>query len=170
MGGHAALRVSQFAVHGYSKGRRAMAMSAAYMTVRQTLPRPADARMGQGSFAASSSVPLSLGISYKGPRLTASSGMPLPARRALSTSPSLGSDPAQKRDGGEVGESAESKYTAASAFFDALWDAGVTHCFVNLGSDHPAIIEAMVRGQRTKKGRFPRILTVPNEVCVFLAV
>ena len=55
-------------------------------------------------------------------------------------------------------------YTASSAFFEALWSAGVSHCFVNLGSDHPSIIEAMVKGQRERKGQFPRIITCPNEV------
>ncbi|KAI1384414.1 thiamine diphosphate-binding protein [Hypoxylon trugodes] len=55
-------------------------------------------------------------------------------------------------------------YTASSAFFEALWEAGVTHCFVNLGSDHPSIIEAMVKGQRESKGKFPRIITCPNEM------
>jgi thiamine pyrophosphate-dependent acetolactate synthase large subunit-like protein len=53
-------------------------------------------------------------------------------------------------------------YTAAFAFFDTLWEAGVTHCFVNLGSDHPSIMEAMVKGQRG--GKFPRIITCPSEV------
>ena len=56
-------------------------------------------------------------------------------------------------------------YTASSAFFEALWNAGVSHCFVNLGSDHPSIIEAMVKGQRERKDSFPRIITCPNEVC-----
>ncbi|KAI4130959.1 MAG: hypothetical protein LQ338_001470 [Usnochroma carphineum] len=42
--------------------------------------------------------------------------------------------------------------------------AGITHCFVNLGSDHPSIIEAMVKGQKERKDRFPRILTCPNEM------
>lgn len=55
-------------------------------------------------------------------------------------------------------------YTASFAFFEAIWEAGVTHCFVNLGSDHPSIIEAMVKGQREKNGEFPRIITCPNEV------
>ncbi|KDN64888.1 putative thiamine pyrophosphate enzyme [Colletotrichum sublineola] len=55
-------------------------------------------------------------------------------------------------------------YTASFAFFEALWDAGVSHCFVNLGSDHPSIIEAMVKGLREKKGSFPRIITCPNEM------
>ncbi|KAK0639764.1 thiamine pyrophosphate enzyme [Cercophora newfieldiana] len=55
-------------------------------------------------------------------------------------------------------------YTTSFAFFEALWDAGVTHCFVNLGSDHPSIIEAMVKGAREKKDQFPRIITCPNEM------
>ncbi|KAK4661104.1 uncharacterized protein QC763_001350 [Podospora pseudopauciseta] len=55
-------------------------------------------------------------------------------------------------------------YTTSFAFFEALWDAGVTHVFVNLGSDHPSIIEAMVKGACEKKGQFPRIITCPNEM------
>ncbi|KAL2123595.1 hypothetical protein VTJ04DRAFT_4050 [Mycothermus thermophilus] len=55
-------------------------------------------------------------------------------------------------------------YTASFAFFEELWDAGVEHVFVNLGSDHPSIIEAMVKGTRDRKGAFPRIITCPNEM------
>ncbi|USW53481.1 Putative thiamine pyrophosphate enzyme TPP-binding, thiamine pyrophosphate enzyme, central [Septoria linicola] len=55
-------------------------------------------------------------------------------------------------------------YTASFAFFEALWEAGVTHVFVNLGSDHPSIIEAIVKGQNEKEGEFPRIITCPNEM------
>ncbi|KAF2731533.1 thiamine diphosphate-binding protein [Polyplosphaeria fusca] len=55
-------------------------------------------------------------------------------------------------------------YTASFAFFEAIWEAGVTHVFVNLGSDHPSIIEAIVKGQNEKKGQFPRIITCPNEM------
>lgn len=55
-------------------------------------------------------------------------------------------------------------YTASFAFFEALSEAGVSHVFVNLGSDHPSIIEAMVKGQREQKGTFPRIITCPNEM------
>ncbi|KAK4541675.1 hypothetical protein LTR36_007819 [Oleoguttula mirabilis] len=55
-------------------------------------------------------------------------------------------------------------YTASFAFFEALWEAGVTHCFVNLGSDHPSIMEAIVKGQNEKHGEFPRIITCPNEM------
>lgn len=57
-------------------------------------------------------------------------------------------------------------YTTSFAFFEALWEAGINHVFVNLGSDHPSIIEAMVKGQREKKADFPRIITCPNEVCM----
>lgn len=42
----------------------------------------------------------------------------------------------------------------------------MTHVFVNLGSDHPSILEAMVKGQREKKDQFPTIITCPNEVCL----
>lgn len=61
-------------------------------------------------------------------------------------------------------EKKRNMYTASFAFFEAIWEAGITHCFVNLGSDHPSIIEAMVKGQREKKDKFPRIITCPNEV------
>jgi|SRR5688572_15721144 hypothetical protein len=55
-------------------------------------------------------------------------------------------------------------YTASSALFEALWDAGVTHCFVNLGSDHPSILEAMAKSKKEGYTNFPRIITCPNEV------
>ncbi|KAF2401741.1 thiamine diphosphate-binding protein [Trichodelitschia bisporula] len=55
-------------------------------------------------------------------------------------------------------------YTTSFAFFEALWEAGITHCFVNLGSDHPSILEAMVKGQREHTDVFPQIITCPNEM------
>lgn len=55
-------------------------------------------------------------------------------------------------------------YTTSFAFFESLWEAGVTHVFVNLGSDHPSILEAIVKGQQEKRGDFPRIITCPNEM------
>lgn len=55
-------------------------------------------------------------------------------------------------------------YTASFAFFEALWEAGVSHCFVNLGSDHPSIMEAIVKGQKEAQGQFPKIITCPNEM------
>lgn len=57
------------------------------------------------------------------------------------------------------------RYTASFAFFEAIWEAGIEFCFANLGSDHPSIMEAMVKGQNEKKGKFPKIITCPNEVC-----
>jgi thiamine pyrophosphate-dependent acetolactate synthase large subunit-like protein len=55
-------------------------------------------------------------------------------------------------------------YTTAFAFFDAIEQAGVTHCFVNLGSDHPSILEAILHGRQKENGKFPRIITCPHEV------
>ncbi|GAD96132.1 thiamine pyrophosphate enzyme [Paecilomyces variotii No. 5] len=42
--------------------------------------------------------------------------------------------------------------------------AGITHVFANLGSDHPSILEAMVKGQNERKDQFPKIITCPNEM------
>ncbi|KAL2181575.1 thiamine pyrophosphate enzyme, N-terminal TPP binding domain-containing protein [Thermothelomyces heterothallicus CBS 202.75] len=53
-------------------------------------------------------------------------------------------------------------YTTSFAFFEAIAEAGVSHCFVNLGSDHPSIIEAMVVLKSNPK--FPRIITCPSEM------
>ena len=61
-------------------------------------------------------------------------------------------------------------YTASFAFFEALADAGVSHCFVNLGSDHPSIMEAMVKAQKDPSKKFPRIITCPSEVCIDLTI
>ncbi|KAJ5642935.1 uncharacterized protein N7484_005442 [Penicillium longicatenatum] len=44
------------------------------------------------------------------------------------------------------------------------FQGGVSHVFVNLGSDHPSILEAMLKGQREKNGQFPKIITCPNEM------
>ncbi|KAJ6105111.1 acetolactate synthase [Penicillium sp. IBT 18751x] len=57
-----------------------------------------------------------------------------------------------------------SEYTASSAMFEALWDAGVRYCFVNLGSDHPSIMEAMIKGQQERPDLFPKIITCPSEM------
>ena len=34
-------------------------------------------------------------------------------------------------------------YTTSTAFLEALTEAGVSYIFANLGSDHPAILEAI---------------------------
>jgi hypothetical protein len=80
------------------------------------------------------------------------------------------------------GSPAARVYSASFAFFEALWEVspydhsyihqlmlidyqgGVTHVFVNLGSDHPSILEAMVKGQKERRDQFPTIITCPNEV------
>ncbi|KIW25965.1 uncharacterized protein PV07_09098 [Cladophialophora immunda] len=63
-----------------------------------------------------------------------------------------------------MGSVAKSDYTTSYAFFEAIWEAGITHVFVNLGSDHPSIIEAITKGQKEKQADFPRIITCPNEM------
>ncbi|TPX13078.1 uncharacterized protein E0L32_006504 [Thyridium curvatum] len=56
------------------------------------------------------------------------------------------------------------KYSASYAFFEGLYEAGVSHVFVNLGSDHPAIMEALARGAQVKGVQFPRVITCPHEM------
>ncbi|KAL4899439.1 hypothetical protein BDW74DRAFT_189047 [Aspergillus multicolor] len=56
------------------------------------------------------------------------------------------------------------RYTASYAFFEALWELGVRNCFVNLGSDHPSIMEAMSKGVKERPDSFPKIYTCPNEM------
>ena len=47
---------------------------------------------------------------------------------------------------------------------DAFQQGGVKNCFVNLGSDHPSVIEAIITGKRERPDRFPRIITCPSEI------
>ncbi|KAI0886329.1 thiamine pyrophosphate enzyme [Annulohypoxylon maeteangense] len=56
------------------------------------------------------------------------------------------------------------QYTTAFALFEALWEAGITRCFVNVGSDHPSILEAIVKGKRERPHAWPKIITCPSEV------
>ncbi|KAF2024605.1 thiamine diphosphate-binding protein, partial [Setomelanomma holmii] len=55
-------------------------------------------------------------------------------------------------------------YTTAFVLFEALWEAGVTACFINVGSDHPSIIEAIIKGKCERPDRWPRFITCPSEV------
>ncbi|KAF2823561.1 thiamine pyrophosphate enzyme, partial [Ophiobolus disseminans] len=57
-----------------------------------------------------------------------------------------------------------SQYTTAFALFEALWEAGITACFVNVGSDHPSIIEAIIKGKRERPDKWPRFITCPAEI------
>src|SRR5215470_7655425 len=54
-------------------------------------------------------------------------------------------------------------YTGASALIEALIEAGISHLFVNLGSDHPAIVEALAQANATGKPS-PKVITCPNEM------
>lgn len=53
-------------------------------------------------------------------------------------------------------------YTAASALLEALTEAGVSHIFANLGSDHPAIIESWAQAKLENR-TIPNIIICPHE-------
>lgn len=54
-------------------------------------------------------------------------------------------------------------YTSATAFLEALVEQGITHAFVNLGSDHPGLVEAIARA-RALGHPVPHMITCPNEM------
>ncbi len=58
--------------------------------------------------------------------------------------------------------------TASSAFLDALHEAGVEKLFVNLGSDHPAFVEAYAKARATGRP-VPDLVTCPNEMVALSA-
>src|SRR6185369_17414662 len=60
-------------------------------------------------------------------------------------------------------QSQPSVYTGASALIEALVDAGVSYLFVNFGSDHPGIVEALAQAKATGKPA-PKVITCPNEM------
>lgn len=69
-------------------------------------------------------------------------------------------------------------YTTSNVFLETLIIAGITHCFVNLGSDHPALLEAIAeRRQRrgnndagtAQDGDDLEIITCPNEMVALSA-
>jgi thiamine pyrophosphate-dependent acetolactate synthase large subunit-like protein len=68
-------------------------------------------------------------------------------------------------------------FTTSSIFLKTLAEAGVTHAFVNWGSDHPALLEDLER-QRVELGSGgsdshsitkPQIVTCPNEMVALSA-
>ncbi|KAJ6487961.1 thiamine pyrophosphate enzyme [Mycena sanguinolenta] len=61
-------------------------------------------------------------------------------------------------------QSTSGPYTTAFALFEALWEAGITTCFVNVGSDHPSILEAIVKGKRERPHAWPQMITCPSEI------
>ena len=67
-------------------------------------------------------------------------------------------------------------YTTSSVFLQALSAAGITHAFVNWGSDHPGLLEDLERqrtGNRATRGVHdttnPTIITCPNEMVALSA-
>lgn len=61
-----------------------------------------------------------------------------------------------------------SRYTTSKALLEALQEADVSFIFSNLGSDHPAIIEALAEAE--KEGiDFPKIITCPHEMVALSA-
>lgn len=54
-------------------------------------------------------------------------------------------------------------YSASTALLETLHEAGVTHLFVNFGSDHPALVEAIAEA-RAHGRPLPAIVTAPNEM------
>jgi acetolactate synthase-1/2/3 large subunit len=54
-------------------------------------------------------------------------------------------------------------YSTATAFLEALTEAGVSYIFANLGSDHPALLEAIAEAHASGR-RVPSIVTCPNEM------
>ncbi|KAH7913373.1 thiamine pyrophosphate enzyme, N-terminal TPP binding domain-containing protein [Hygrophoropsis aurantiaca] len=60
-------------------------------------------------------------------------------------------------------------YTTSSLFLRTLVEVGITHAFVNWGSDHPALLEDLER-QRVEKGETSlKIVTCPNEMVALSA-
>ncbi len=59
-------------------------------------------------------------------------------------------------------------YTASTAFLEALSEAGVSCIFANLGSDHPALIEAMAEAKVSGRP-IPTMITCPNEMVALSA-
>jgi thiamine pyrophosphate-dependent acetolactate synthase large subunit-like protein len=62
-------------------------------------------------------------------------------------------------------------YTATSVFLATLSRAGVTHAFVNWGSDHPAMLEELARQQHESGSpeTMLKIVTCPNEMVALSA-
>lgn len=42
--------------------------------------------------------------------------------------------------------------------------AGITACFVNVGSDHPSLLEAIIKGKRERPDSWPQMITCPSEI------
>ncbi|POS74792.1 thiamine pyrophosphate enzyme [Diaporthe helianthi] len=99
------------------------------------------------------------------PRLTARRPILLDSakRKTVATTSALSLSTVANMPPNETQDSSGA-YTTAFALFEALWDAGISTCFVNVGSDHPSIIEAIVRGKRERPKSWPKFITCPSEI------
>ncbi|MDM5340271.1 thiamine pyrophosphate-requiring protein [Fictibacillus enclensis] len=61
-----------------------------------------------------------------------------------------------------------SKYTASTAFLEALHEAGVSYIFANFGSDHPAMIESLAEAKKSSK-LLPEVIISPHEMVALSA-
>ena len=58
--------------------------------------------------------------------------------------------------------------TAATAFLNALHEAGVSYIFANLGTDHPPIVESLAEANVTGRP-VPQLITCPHEMVALSA-
>src|ERR1700678_2161541 len=64
----------------------------------------------------------------------------------------------------------ERYYTTSTAFLEALAEAGVTHIYANLGSEHPRLIEALAQARgEGREGERPRVIVCPHEIVALSA-
>ena len=59
-------------------------------------------------------------------------------------------------------------YTAGAAMLEALQEAGIEYLFVNLGSDHTALLEAFAHAQAARRPT-PKLITAPHEMVALSA-
>ena len=65
---------------------------------------------------------------------------------------------------------AERYYTTSTALLEALAEAGVTHIYANLGSDHPGLIEALAQARAEgRENELPRVIVCPHEIVALCA-
>ncbi|KAJ7066447.1 thiamine pyrophosphate enzyme, N-terminal TPP binding domain-containing protein [Mycena amicta] len=67
---------------------------------------------------------------------------------------------------------ASAMYTTSSVLLKSIADAGITHIFVNWGSDHPALLEDLQRQRASSedgKTTASKIITCPNEMVALSA-
>jgi acetolactate synthase-1/2/3 large subunit len=65
-------------------------------------------------------------------------------------------------------EESNGRLTVADALMQALVDGGVTHCFINTGTDYPALIESWARAAQEGR-RMPQLVVCPHEVVAISA-